>query len=296
MNRKREFIRGYIDTVPLGISVAIYGLVYGVLGASAGLSILEIAAMSMFVFAGASQIAAVQMIALGSSPFSVILTIFIINLRHFLMSASISPYLSGASTKMKMLTSFFMTDESYAVTYSHYQKKDPSPAYFLGSGLNIYTFWGTAGVMGVLFGSALPESLKIILDFAFAAAFIGMLVPMIKDLPVVITVIAAGIISVLGAIYIPGKWYIIIAALVASFAGYIVQQAKEAREADVECKGPVVDQNTAAIDQNTAALDQNTAALDQHTSVFEQNAVALDQYAPADEPKTSCKRGMKNEE
>ena len=229
MNNRKEFIKGFVDTIPLGVSVAIYGLVYGVLGAGAGLSIFEIAAMSMFIFAGASQIAVVQMIALGSNPVSVILTVFIINLRHFLMSASISPYLSGASMKMKFFSAYFLTDESYAVTYTHFQRGKPSPAYFLGSGLNIYLFWGISGVLGVLFGSALPDSLKTVLDFAFIAAFIGMLVPMIKDLPAAVTVVVSGIVSVLGAIYIPGKWYIILAAVIASLAGYLALQVRESR-------------------------------------------------------------------
>lgn len=78
--------------------------------------------------------------------------------------------------------------------------------------------------MGYLFGSALPASVNYIFDFAFVAAFIGMLVPMIKDFSVVVTVIVSGIISILGAKFIPGKWYIIIACLVASFAGYAVMQ------------------------------------------------------------------------
>ncbi len=236
MKKFNEIMRGFIDTIPLGISVAIYGLVYGVLGGKAGLSVIEVAAMSMFVFAGASQIAAVQMIALGSSPVSVIITIFIINLRHFLMAASISSYLKEATTKMKMIAAYFMTDESYAVTYSHFQQGKPSVGYFLGSGLNIYFFWGGAGILGYLFGSALPASVNYIFDFAFVAAFIGMLVPMIKDFSMVVTVIVSGIISVLGAKFIPGKWYIIIACLVASFAGYAIMRIINRNVLEVACK------------------------------------------------------------
>lgn len=220
MGKKKELIRGFVDTIPLGISVSIYGLVYGVLGGKAGLSVYEVIAMSMFVFAGASQIAAVQLIALGSNPVSIIITIFIINLRHFLMSASISPYLKEVSTRMKMLSAYFMTDESYAVTYSHFQKNKSSSFYFLGSGLNIYLFWGASGALGYLFGNALPVQFNYIFDFAFIAAFTGMLVPMVKDFPMITTVLASGIISVLGAMFIPGKWYILIAGIVASLVGY----------------------------------------------------------------------------
>ena len=222
-----EIRKGFIDTLPLGISVSIYGLVYGVLGGKAGLSIIEIAAMSLFVFAGASQIAAVQMIALGSNPFSIIITVLIINLRHLLLAASISPYLTEIPFKMKMVNAFFMTDESYAVTYNHFQKNKGSWEYFLGSGLNIYILWGASGVIGCLFGSALPSQFNFIFDFAFVAAFIGILVPMIIDFPVVFTVIASGIISILGYKYIPGKWYILIAGIGASFVGLLMQNLSE---------------------------------------------------------------------
>lgn len=237
MNRFNQLIRGFLDTIPLGISVSIYGVVYGVLGGKTGLSAYEIAAMSAFIFAGASQIAAVQLIATGSSPLSVIATVFIINLRHYLLAASIAPYLKGVSTRMKMVSAYFMTDESYAVTYSHFQNNKPSAFYFLGSGLNIFIFWGSAGVLGCLFGNIIPSQFNYIFDFAFVAAFLGMLVPMVKDMPAVITVMVSAAISILGSIYLPGKWYIIIAGIVASVAGYTASRLKSDVEVEKsECR------------------------------------------------------------
>lgn len=219
-HKNKELVKGFVDTIPLGISVMIYGLVYGVMACKAGLSIGETAAMSAFVFAGASQMTAVQMIATGGSPISVIITVLVINLRHFLMAASISPHLKNESNKMKMANSYFMTDESYGVAYSHFQTSKPTGLYFLGSGLNIYLFWGLAGIMGYFFGNNISSELSYVFDFAFVAAFIGMVVPMIKDFPVVVTVVTAGVISVIGSNLMPGKWYIIIAGILGSVAGY----------------------------------------------------------------------------
>lgn len=226
MSKKNEFLRGFTDTMPLGISVSIYGVVYGVLAGKAGLSVFTVIAMSAFVFAGASQMAAVQMLALGSSPVSVILTIFIVNLRHYLMAASIAPYLKEYSTRLKLISAYFMTDESYAVTYNHFQKEKPSIHYFLGSGLNIYIFWGAAGVLGYLFGNAIPPQVNYVFDFAFVAAFMGILVPTVKDMPILVTVIASAVISVLGCLYIPGKWYILIAGIGASLVGFAASGIK----------------------------------------------------------------------
>ncbi|ATW25714.1 AzlC family ABC transporter permease [Candidatus Formimonas warabiya] len=229
MKKGPEFIKGFVDTLPVGISVALYGVVYGVLSQKTGLSAWTVAAMSLLVFAGASQIAAVQMIAQGCNPISVIFTVFIINLRHYLMAASVSPYLKGISHRIKLLNAFFLTDESYAVSYTYFQNNPPSPWYFLGSGFNIYLFWGGAGLAGYFGGNIIPLQWSYAFDFAFVAAFIGMLVPMVKDFPVVVTVIVASFLSVLGCLFIPGKWYILIAALGASIAGYLAETFREKR-------------------------------------------------------------------
>lgn len=233
MQKPKELLKGFIDTIPLGISVLIYGIVYAALAKKAGLPISAVIAMSAFIFAGASQMAAVQMIASGSSSIPIILTVFLINLRHYLLAASIAPYLKDFPAKIKMVCAYFMTDESYAATYSYFQKNKPSPLYFLGSGLNIYLFWITASILGYLFGSFIPPQVNYVFEFAFVAVFISIIVPMIKDVPVIVTVIASAIISVIGCLYLPGKWYILIAAIVASFAGYIASSAKTSKSESV---------------------------------------------------------------
>lgn len=238
MEKRRELIKGFMDTIPLGISCSIYGLVYGVLGAKAGLSVMAVGAMSAFIFAGSSQIAVVQMIAQGgAAPFSVILTVLIMNLRHTLMSASLSSSLKKTPRRMKMLNAYFLTDESYAVTYAHFQKHEPSSMYFLGSGLNIYVFWGLAGVLGYFSGNVIPPALNPVFDFAFAAAFIGMLVPTVKDMPVLLSVLVSAVVSLLGSLYFPGKLYIIFAGITGSLAGYFASSMKKVeKEASQECK------------------------------------------------------------
>lgn len=226
MSKRKDMIQGFLDTLPVGICVAIYGVVYGVLGGKAGLSLLAVLGMSLFVFAGASQIAAVQMLAQGAHPVSIIMMIYIINLRHYLMAASLAPYLDKTEKRLKMLTSFFLTDESYAVTYSKFQKEAASVWYFWGSSLNIYVLWGAAGVIGYLCGSVIPSQWNFIFDFAFVAAFLGMLVPLVKDFPAVVAVIVSAVLSFYGSIFIPGKWYILIGAIVGSLSGYLVLRAK----------------------------------------------------------------------
>ena len=203
--RLANFRNGFISTAPLGISVFIYGIVFGILSQKTGLSILETLAMSAFIFAGASQMTAVQMISQGANPLSIIITVWIINLRHFLMAASLSPYLKKTPARVRMINAHFMTDESYAATYSCFQQHQPSAMFFFGSGFNIYVFWLAATLTGFLCGNIIPGQVKYILDFAFAAAFIGMLIPLIKDFPTIVTVLVSTIISIWGYLNLPGK-------------------------------------------------------------------------------------------
>lgn len=214
------FIKGFMEALPLGISVFIYGIVFGVLSQKAGLSFFATLCMSCFIFAGASQMTAVQMISSGGNPFTIIITVFIINLRHFLMAASLAPALKEKPAGFKLAGAYFLTDESYAVTYSHFRDHQPSALFFLGCGLNIYIFWAAATIAGFLFGNILPDQVKYILDFAFAAAFIGMLVPLVANFPTIIAVLSSAAISIWGSIHLPGKWYIILAVLISSFFGY----------------------------------------------------------------------------
>lgn len=81
--------------------------------------------------------------------------------------------------------------------------------------------------MGYFFGNFIPPSLNNVLEFTFVAAFIGILVPMIKDLPVILTVAVSAILSVLGSLYLDGKFYILIAAIGASFTGYLASLISE---------------------------------------------------------------------
>ncbi len=225
------FMKGFIDALPLGISVFIYGIVFGVLSQKAGISFFATLCMSCFVFAGASQMTAVQMLSQGGNPFTIIITVFIINLRHFLMAASLAPSLKKEPVGLKLTSAYFLTDESYAATYSYFQDNSrthaPSALFFLGSGLNIYLFWFAATMTGFLFGNVLPGQVKYVLDFAFAAAFIGMLIPLILDFPTIVAVAVSATISIWGYLNLPGKWYIIIAVFIASFSGYLADLLKK---------------------------------------------------------------------
>src|SRR5690606_20428358 len=97
----------------------------------------------------------------------IVFTIAIVNLRHALYSASVSPYTRKLSHFWKWILAYLLTDEAYAVTITHYQQEgDDSEKhwFFLGSGLALWTTWQLSTAVGIFLGAQIPASWS--LDFA----------------------------------------------------------------------------------------------------------------------------------
>ena len=189
-----EFTRGAIDTIPLIVGAIPFGIIYGTLSQSSDLSIYGALALSSIVFAGSSQFVALGLIASGSSIFIIIATTFLINLRHLLYSFSLRQHLSHLPQKWKILLSFGLTDETFAVTFKHYSDNSLHNLkhwYFLGSFLFFYLNWQIFTVVGIIFGSSFPEIKNWGLEFAMSATFIGIVIPYLKSKPMIITAIAS---------------------------------------------------------------------------------------------------------
>ncbi len=214
-----SFFRGIRDELPILVGVIPFGMIYGILALEAGLSKAEAQAMSFILFAGSAQFMLVQLVDVGTPALVIILTAFIINLRHALYSASVSPYLKKLSPLWKMGLAYLLTDEAYAVAITHYENKEEKGYkhwYFLGAGLALWTSWQISTAVGVFLGAQIPSSWS--LDFTLALTFIALLVPAIKDRPAVLTAFSAGITALLTA-GMPYKLNLIVAAIVGISVG-----------------------------------------------------------------------------
>jgi 4-azaleucine resistance transporter AzlC len=207
-------------SVGIAVSVFTYGLVFGVLAQQAGLSLAEALLMSGLVFAGGSQFAVMGMWVYPLPIFNIVLTALVVNLRHLLMGASISPWLSRIKPWQRYVSVFFITDESWALTMGQYAKNKGNGAFLLGSGFTIFVAWNGATVTGRWLGGILPDPAKWGLDFAFAAVFIALLVGMWKGKASLLPWVVAGVVSVVTAQLLPGsKWYILVGGLAGSLVG-----------------------------------------------------------------------------
>lgn len=225
--KEKEFREGVSDTLPLMFGMIPFGLAYGILGKSIGLTSGETIAMSILVFAGAAQFICLPMFMEGASLVMIGFTTLLINLRHLLMGASLAPYMSGLSMPFKALLSFGMTDETYAVTINRAQAGGYSGAYQLGSNAACYLLWVLSTAGGVILGSRISDPLSWGMDFAMPATFLALLVPRLKDKVSVVVCLVAIVVSVGTVILIPGKWYIIIACLASAIAGGFMERGKQ---------------------------------------------------------------------
>ena len=188
--------------------------------------------MSLLVFAGSAQFVAASLVAGGTSLTVILLTTLIVNLRHLLYSASLLPFVRHLPQRWRAPLAFWLTDESFAVVHRHYLLDD-SPVerkhwYFLGSCLAMYSLWFACTLIGVLLGQALPSLGDWGLDFAMIATFIGIVVPLLRNRPMIVAALVASAVAV-AAHGLPYKLGLMLAALLGVCAGVISQRLAERR-------------------------------------------------------------------
>ena len=210
---------GFLALLPLWVAVAPFGALYAMQSRLAGLSYLETQAMSLFVFAGASQFTAVTLVYSGAGVLSIVLTTLIVNLRHLLLAASIAPYLERASLLQRALLAFQLTDESYALSIRRFQEGTGSTAFLLGTNLSIYVCWQLSTALGYLVGEAVPDPARWGLDLIFPLTFLGLLMPLLRTRPAWAAAISAGMLALAGRALLPGYWYLLLAGIGGSLVG-----------------------------------------------------------------------------
>lgn len=216
---------------PLLVGVFPFGLIYGALALSSGLSPVQAQMMSSIVFAGSSQFIAAQLFHEAAPGLVIVLTIAVVNLRHMLYSASLAPYVASLPMRWKVLLSYLLTDEAYAPSALHYETEGLSRYshwFFLAAGFSLWSTWQVSTAVGILLGSAIPESWP--LSFALPLTFIAMVVPALKSRPAVASALSAGATALL-AYSLPYKLGLILAALVGIGVGTFLEGSTSSGEA-----------------------------------------------------------------
>ncbi|MFP7492809.1 AzlC family ABC transporter permease [Terribacillus saccharophilus] len=182
MSMKKEdkdmtFKQGFKDCIPTLLGYVSIGIAAGVVGVAAGLSALEVLLLAVLVYAGSAQFIFAALVLEGSPAAAIILTVFIVNLRHFLMSATLAPHFTRYSVWRNIGIGVLLTDETFGVAAGKIQQKQQMSASWM-NGLNItaYLCWIVSCAAGAVFGDWLSNPEMFGLDFALTAMFIALLV------------------------------------------------------------------------------------------------------------------------
>ncbi|CAM3653590.1 AzlC family ABC transporter permease [Mesobacillus zeae] len=173
-----EFKKGLQSGMSICIGYLPVALTFGLIAKTTGLTLSETVLMSLLVFAGAAQYISLSLLAAGTGTFEIVLTTFIVNIRHFLMSASLNEKASGDSVFGKMFYAFGITDETFSVAAT---REEPVTVwYMLGLVFISYASWVINSGIGFLMGAGLPQVLQDSMSIALYAMFAGLLVPSMK--------------------------------------------------------------------------------------------------------------------
>lgn len=229
-NSYRHFTSGAIAIVPVLLGLVPYALIAGVVAVRMGLSPVEASGLSLVLFAGASQLAALELIHDGAPVLIVVITIMFVNLRLLMYSASIAPHFSGTSRRSRLLVSYLLTDQAYMFSlYGFERRTRPAAriAYYLGLALPMWIVWQLGTIAGALLGSGLPQGWG--LDFALPLIFLALLVPSVRDRATLAAAVVGGGVAVVGHA-LPWNLGLIAGALAGIGAGVAISAASRRTE------------------------------------------------------------------
>ena len=215
MNDKLKTLsKGIIDVSPLMIPVFPFGIIYGVIGMDLGIGPYMTLGLSIIIFGGASQIVLLQLFSGGASSLVILSSVGAVNSRHILYGAVLSEHLSSLKITWKIILSYVMVDQAFAVsnTYFNKNKRNQNKHYhLLGAGFTCWIIWQISTILGIVLGPFVPEELG--LSFTISLTFLALLIDDFRKFKNIIVMFVSGIVATIGFNSIPFKAYIIVAAL-----------------------------------------------------------------------------------
>lgn len=217
---------GFLRTLPVALGVSVFGMVYGLVAGQKGLSLAETVLLSALVFAGAAQMVALELWQEPAPVLALTLAVAVVNLRYMMMTAVLRPWLAPLGPARAYGSLFFTADENWAIGVAEMRRGGRDAAFYLGTGLALWSFWVLSGAVGRIFGELVRAPERWGLDFVAAAVFLALLIPVWEGprrnlLPwLVAGAVAWGLYDVL-----PGAWYLIAAGAAGSAAGALLAEA-----------------------------------------------------------------------
>lgn len=224
---KNSVIKKLTPALPVVMGYLPVGFAYGVLGVNAGISTVNTILMSIIVFAGSAQLMATGFFAQGLNPLSIIITTFIVNLRHLLMSASLSPHMKKWKKIEVAEFCYELTDETFAVHSLRFAGGDASALPAIGINVICQGAWVIGSILGALAGNLISDVKPFALDYALPAMFIALLILQVNSKIHIWVALAGGLLSLI--IWGVGitQWNVILATVVGATLGAVVETVRK---------------------------------------------------------------------
>lgn len=223
LSRREALLQGVGDQLPILLGVVPFGLIFGALAISEGIPALAAQGFSLIIFAGSAQFIAAGLVGSGTPLLVIIVTIFIVNLRHALYSASLAPELRRYSWLWRVSLGWLLTDEAFATTASYLVRSGSHALnwYLLGTGMTLWLSWQISTAVGILLGAAIPQNWN--LDFALPLTFLALITPTLSDRPAWAAAATAGVAALLFA-GLPFRLGLLLAAILGMSVGLALSQ------------------------------------------------------------------------
>jgi 4-azaleucine resistance transporter AzlC len=211
------------QALPIVLGYLPIGIAFGILAQKAGISIVNTLLMSLLVYAGSSQLIAVGLFAAGTPGLSVILTTFVVNLRHLLMSAALSPFLKRWRKPELAAFAYELTDETFAIHSARFVSAGPNKAEAFATNLTAQVTWVLGSALGSAVGQLIGDSSAFALDYVLPAMFIALLIMQIKDRTQVVVAGVTGLVAAGLLLAGVSQWNVMLATLLGATLGVVIE-------------------------------------------------------------------------
>lgn len=225
---------GAVAVAPIALGVIPFGLIAGAAAVERGLTTLDAVAFSLGVFAGAAQLAAIEVLGTGGSVAVAIVTALVINLRMMMYSASLSPWLAPEPRSRRLPAAYLLTDQAYGVALARYTDPDAGELpvagrlpFYVGAGATLWVTWQACTIIGAAVGGSIPDAVP--LGFAIPLVFLTLLPPAVTDRATAIAAVVGALVATVGAHW-PANLGMLAGALSGVVAGTTVALWSSARD------------------------------------------------------------------
>ena len=225
LTAREDFWRGFLDILPILAAAFPIGLLWGTLAVKEGLSPLEAGLASASVFGGAAQFVAVDLWRTPAPWLLLTFSVFLVNIRHVLMGASLSRHIGTIPKALRPFAMFLMVDEVWALAERRALAAPLTAAYYFGLGLPLWINWVVSTVIGTLVGRGLGDPQAYGFDFAFSALFIAILAGFWKGPRTGAVIAASCLVAAVTKLLIPGAWDIALGGIAGVGVAALIAEA-----------------------------------------------------------------------